>query len=446
MRYPFSVICIPNYLAICIPACLVTLLFSGNVAALDARSIALGGSTISNGSGVHGALENPATLMHLQNLGERAHFQMGASVDLRDSANVADIVDENPDLVDDFETEIDALSGQTVSCDIITANADTVCLTDTAELGALSASALNILNTIDGQNLGGQAAFDIGFAKTNSSIPFGIHLRVMATGIATPNVADSDKNYTSVIADTLSDDILTFGEISDNIEYAVETTGLSLSLRQPEDTFESTAEVAALLRTQLGISLARTFTVNGHNYDIGITPKFSKLEAGFIDVDVADQFTENNESLSDQFENSNTESNSTTFDFGVSTQLTNRPIRVAAVLRNAISESISLANYTFETTPQLILGGSYQLPNATINADLALNKAKLDNLESQKIGLGIEWQKSSIAIRAGISHDAARDDSATALSLGLGLGPLELGTRLTDTNEGQFGLQLAFSY
>ncbi len=433
-------------LSACLAFSLSALSLSSNVAALDARSIALGGSVLSNGRGVNGTFENPATLMNLNNMGEHTHFQIGATVDLRDSADVAEIVDNNPDLVDDFETQIDSLSGQTVSCDILTAATDTVCLNETAELGALSATALDILNTIDGQDIDGQATFDIGFAKTNTSIPFGIHLRVMATGIATPNVSDVDKDYTDVIANTLSDGILTFGEIEDNIEFAVETNGLSLSLRQPEDTFQSTAEIAALLRTQVGISLARTVSLSGRDYDIGITPKFSKLEAGFVNVDVADQFEENSESLSDQFDASKVESNSTTFDFGISTQLTNKPIRVAAVLRNVISESISIADYTFETTPQLILGGSYQLANATLNADIALNKAKLDNLESQKLGLGIEWEQSFFALRAGISHDAARDDSATALSLGLGLGALEFATRITEANEGQFGLQLSFSY
>lgn len=429
-----------------LPICVFTTLLSGNVAALDARSIALGGSTISNGNGVSGSLENPATLMRLQDLGERGHFHVGATVDLRDSANVADIADNNKDLIDDFETEIDAISGQTISCDILAATTDTVCLSNTAELGALSAKALDILNDIDGKDLDGQATFDIGIANTTTRIPFAIHLRVMATGIATPTVASSDKDYTSVIAETLGDGNLTFGEITDNLEYAIETNGLTLSVRQPEDTFQSTAEVAALLRAQIGFSLARTFTLNGHDYDVGVTPKFSKLEAGYVDASVADQFNEGTKALSDQFDDSTVEGNSTTFDIGVSAQLTNKPIRVAAVLRNAIKESISLDNYTFETTPQLILGGSYQLTNTTINADLALNKAKLDNLESQKIGLGIEWQASFVALRAGISHDAARDDSATALSLGLGLGPLEIGTRLTDTSEGQFGVQLSFSY
>jgi len=413
---------------------------------MDARSVALGGSNISNGRGVQGTLDNPATLLHLQNLGERTHFQMGVSTDLRDSANVAEIVDNNPDLVDDFESEIDTLSGQSVTCDVFTAEDDTVCLSNTAGLGSLSGTALDILNTIDGQNLSGQAALDIGFAKTNTSIPFAIHFKAMATGIATPTIVDTDKEYTAVIANTLSDNNLTSGEINANAEYVVETNGLSLTLRQPEDAFQSTAEIAALFRVQVGFSLARTVTLNNHDYDIGITPKFSTLEAGYVNIDVADQFTDTNESLSDQFENSKVEGDSVTFDLGIATQLSNKPIRIAAVLRNAISESISLPNYTFETTPQLVVGGSYQFTNTTINADIALNKAKLDNLDSQKMGLGIEWQPSFIALRAGISHDAGRDDSTTAISLGLGLGALELGSRITDYNESQIGLQLSFSY
>ena len=137
---------------------LLSIAFSGNSLALDARSVALGGSTISNGQGVHGALENPANLMSMQNAGERGHFHIGGSVDLRDSADVVGIIGDNETLRQDYETEIDTVSGQAISCDILTATADSVCLTDTAELGSLSARVLAILNQVDGENLDGQAA------------------------------------------------------------------------------------------------------------------------------------------------------------------------------------------------------------------------------------------------------------------------------------------------
>jgi len=429
-----------------LPICATALILSSNVLALDARSIALGGSTVAHGKGVHGALENPATLLQLQDQGERGHFHLGVSLDLRDSANVISIVEDNPNLIDDLDAQISSISGQTLSCDVTTATPATVCLSNTAQLGSLSSTTLNILNDINGKDLDGQAALDIGYANSDTTIPFAIHLRSMVTGIATPEIADGDIAYTTAIADTLQDDQLTFGEILDNTEFAIATTGLALSLVQPSDTFESTAEVAALLRTQIGLSLARRFTLNDHDFDIGITPKFSLLEAGFLNIDIAEQFEDNTTALADQFDQSKVDGTSATFDIGVSTNLIGKPLRVAAVARNVVSESISVNNYTFETTPQLIIGASYQLGRATINADLALNKAKLDNLESQKMGIGAEWKLSAISLRSGISHDAARNDASTALSLGAGLGPLQFGARLTETNEAQLALQLSHSY
>ncbi len=346
-----------------------------NAFALDARSIALGGSAISNGEGVHGALENPASLMTMQNAGKRGAFHIGGSIDLRDSADVVGIVDDNKDLRQDFETEIDQVSGQTLGCDILTATATTVCLTDTAELGDLSARVLDILNQVDGEGVDGQATGDFGLAITSKQIPFAVHLRVMGTALGTPNIAESDKDYTSVIAETLQDGNLTFGEITDNLEYAVNTNGTTLELVSPENTLQSEGDAAAIIRTQLGVSLARTFTLGNRDYDMGITPKVSRYIAGYINVNVADQFDDDTESLADLFNDSEVEGSSVTFDYGISTDLPNQPIRLSAVIQNVIGESINIDNYSFETTPQLIVGGSYQLGNARFNADLALNEA-----------------------------------------------------------------------
>lgn len=419
---------------------------STNVFALDARSVALGGSAISNGDGVHGALENPASLMHMQNSGKRGAFHVGASLDLRDSADFVGIAEDNENLRQDFDTQIDLISGQTLGCDILTATADTVCLTNTTELGDLSSRVLGILNDVDDKELDGQAVGDIGMAMTSKELPFAVHFRFMATALAAPNIAQSDKDYTSVIADTLQDGSLTFGEITDNIEYAVDTNGTTLELASPENTLQSDGEAAAILRTQLGVSFARTFTLDGRDYDMGITPKISRYVAGYINASVADQFDDDSESLADLFDDSEVDGTSLTFDYGVSTDLTNKPIRLSAVIQNVIGDSIKFDSYSIDTTPQLIVGGSYRLGNAVFNADIALNKAKTDNFESQKIGLGVEWAPSIFVLRAGISHDDARSDAATALSAGFGIGPFNMGARLAESQEAQFSAQLSHSF
>ena len=82
----------------------------------------------------------------------------------------------------------------------------------------------------------------------------------------------------------------------------------------------------------------------------------------------------------------------------------------------------------------------------SITGDVALNEAKVDNFETQKIAVGVEFATDLFAIRGGLSHDAARSDDTTALSLGFGLGPVHIGGRLTGTESMEAGAQLSYSF
>jgi len=125
----------------------------------------------------------------------------------------------------------------------------------------------------------------------------------------------------------------------------------------------------------------------------------------------------------------------------------NNPTRVAIVIRNALTESISLVDgFEFETTPQLIVGGAVSLNRFTLTGDIALNEAKVDNFESQKIAIGAEFGSDKFAFRAGISHDASRVENATAFNIGAGVGPLQIGARLTSEQFREASVQLSYSF
>lgn len=428
--------------------------------ALDARSTALGGSAIAAGAGVHGTLENPATLMRLQRDGQRIHLRFGASLDVRDSGELIDIAtdESNEDLIESIEDGIANLDnqvanpvcGQLLVADAITGNAidssneNTVCVDDTGALGSDAARVLDILNLIDGETIDARATTDLGFAMTSSSVPFAIHLQASVTGFGKPEVSEDDRNYVGTFADVLEDSQVVVGEIDANV---LNVVGDALAVQQPEDALTSEIKASILVRQQFGLSFATTLPVAGIDVDFGITPKFSKLRAFNDDLSVADVFDETAEDLADQFEDSEVSASSFTMDLGASASVNDLPLRVAAVLRNLIPESIATENgFEFETTPQLIIGGVYDLGVVSINADLALNSAKVDNFETQPIALGIEFGTRLLAIRGGISMDAAREDDPTALSLGFGLGPLQVGARVAGLNAAQASAQLSFSF
>ena len=418
------------------------------VQAFDARSTALGGSTIAHGVGVHGTLENPSTLMRLKRDDQRVHFHFGMSVDIRDNGEIGSTAIDEQDLPTDIEAEIDRLSGQNVTC-LPTATslpaATDVCLTGTRQLGELSDRVLTIFDQIDGETVGGQVSGDVGLAITTTAIPFAIHLRATVTGTGKPTIDPGDRSYVADFANVLIDDTLTFGDVINSPALAV--IDGTLGIEQPEDILKSRISGGAIIRKTLGFSLATTIAAGPIDIDLGITPKFSKLHVGSLDSLISEEFGDNNQSLADRFDESEAQASSMTLDLGATAALNIIPIEVAVVVRNLIPESIETqTGFIVETTPQLIVGAAYQMGPITLTTDLALNTAKADNLETQPFAVGVEFATAFLALRAGFSHDRARESNPTALSLGVGLGPLQIGGRLAGKNAAQAGAQVSFSF
>ncbi len=422
---------------------------AGHVIASDARSISLGGAVVANGMGVPGALSNPASMMSMQRRGEKTHLRIGFSAEFRDTGNAIDtlIDDDNEDLISDIDREIDILSTTPITCIPTVTDGDEPCLTGTQALSDLSGRVLNILDILDEESIEGLGIADFGMAFTQGRVPFAVNLRVSAAGSGTPDIAEGDRSYISEFGTVFDGDELTLNEVLTSNFLEVDAAGLPLSVQQPEDVLQSEASGGVMLRTQLGLSFATTVAVAGYSVDVGVTPKFSSLLARSLSVRVSDEFVENVPSAADRFDDTEVTETSFTTDVGGSMTLKQVPVQVAAVIRNLIPESITTnEGFEFETTPQLVVGAAIAQGMVTITGDIALNEAKQDNFETQKMGLGVEFGKSILALRGGISHDAARDNDSTSLSLGFGLGPLEVGGRLTGTESAELGAQLSFSF
>ena len=424
--------------------------------ASDARSIALGGSVIANGKGVHGALSNPASLMAMQRRGELAHLRFGVTAELRDAGNTIDILtdSDNDNLIDDIEQEIDDLIGQPITCDprVGFGSGDDICISGTQGLSDVAGQILDIMNAVDEEELEGYVATDLGMAYTRSSIPFAINLRGSVTASGTLDVADGDLAYVSEINTLLDDDSLTKDELESASFLDIDEANNSFVIIEPEDILESDGSGGGVIRTQLGVSLAKTIAVSGNAIDIGITPKISSLTASSVDIGLDEEFEDDTESAADRFDDNEVSETTFTVDVGASVRLKRAPVRLAAVIYNLIPESITTPSTAttdgieFETTAQFVVGAQYQRGLLSLTGDIALNEAKQDNFETQKMGVGVEYGTRLLAVRAGIAHDAARTADATSLTLGLGLGALDIGGRITDTEGLEAGLQLSFTF
>lgn len=425
---------------------------SGSVGAFDARSIALGGATVANGIGVHGAIENPASLAAAHRRGDKAHFLLGGAFDGRDHSGILDIVtdDSNRDLADDLEDEIDTLSGSAVSdactgAGFVSGPDDTVCLTGTSQLATLSSDALALVNDVDERPISGLGQGQFGFAVTSVAVPFALHVGARATGFGEASISDVDREYINDFVALLEDDELTLGDIRGSDQFDI--TATTVSVAQPEDVIESTGEGGIVIRQQFGLSLARSFSFGNRDVDIGVTTKFSSLTASGLIASFSDAFDEATDNFEDQFEDNENQESSFTFDVGVTTQLQSRPLSVSAVLRNIVPESIeTLDGIEFDTTPQLLTGLSWQREQLSLMASVALNSAAVDGIDTQPVALGIEFGQGLFSVRGGLSADLGRDDDVVALAAGVKLGPVEIAGRLAGINQGQIGAQIAFGF
>ncbi len=417
-------------------------------AGLDARTLALGGSSIADGRGVHGVVGNPASLVALQRSGVRASFLLGAGTDLRDHDDVSSLLtdDEAQDIGSDLDDERDRLSGSSVTCNPLIDADDAPCLTGTAGLGALADDGLGILDRVDGHEVSGDGEARLGLAVTATPVPFALHVagRGAARGVA--DISDGDEAYVARLGAALGDDVLTLGEVRDNAaEFSIENR--TVDIADPVDIVTSTGEGGAMYRVQFGASLATGITIGTAALDVGITPKLSRLRAWGTRPEFVNAFDDATPSLQDDFEDSETDESSFTFDAGVATDLAALPLRVAAVLRNVLPETIETPDgIEFETTPQLVVGVHHQRGRLGLTADAALNEAEVDGIPTQAVGVGAEFGTRTFALRGGVGADLGREDDAVALTLGAKLGPLELGGRLSGPETGQFAAQISFDF
>lgn len=436
----------------------VSILSTNNATASDARSIALGGAVIANGKGVHGAISNPASMMAMQRRGESIHFRLGGATEIRDTGGLIDEASDenNEDLISDIDEQIDELSNQNVTCNPLTDDSNTACISGTQELFDLTNRVLDLMEIADEQSLEGRINADFGMAFTHTSYPVAVNLRVSGAGSGSPDIADNDFDYINELLEFLDDDEITLQELGVDIDFSdpdaiiqlvEDQLNVPLNIALPEDELQSEATGGVLIRTQLGVSFATTLSVSGQKIDIGVTPKFSSLTAGGINISAAEEFGDEVESAEDRFEDSEVTESSFTLDLGASMTLPETSIQVAGVIRNLISESITTnEGFEFETTPQLILGTAYHLDKLSITGEIALNEAEIDSFPTQKIGVGVEYGTRLLAIRGGVAIDAAKEDDKAALTLGFGLGALDIGGRLSGLESLEVGAQVAFSF
>ncbi len=401
-------------------------------AADGARSTGMGGANVTAGVSAEGAFSNPALLMRDHRANRTFGFRIGMEAELRDSAALISELEDNQDLADNMETEIDSLVDLALLCDTSNPDLSQVCLNGTDALGQLAGDLDKFLKDADSEPVDARFNMGLSGAWPSARIPFGVSFNVRATATGLADVGDSDLEYTTGLSNALADGVLTLQEITDYAAISLDTGDGTINIEAPDDELTSEVRVTASTRAEIAVSMAHQLTLGGRDIDVGITPRFSRLTATNTTENVSD---DNSTDVADEFEENENEKSSFTLDVGAAYALPERAgLTVGGVIRNLIPESIRTKNgYEVESTPQVIVSALYEKPAYVLTADLALNEGTYDNFDTQMLNLGAEWNKNLFSVRTGLHADLSIDEPL-AFTVGLGVGVVDLGLRLSESN------------
>lgn len=202
----------------------------------------------------------------------------------------------------------------------------------------------------------------------------------------------------------------------------------------------------------LGLSLAKDFSLYNQSIAFGITPKLQRIYTYHYEMYL-------NDFRFDDWDLDNNQTHKTSVNLDLGLVWHQGPYRLALAVTDVISRKIATVAQTYEykITPLARFGAAYQHQNMTLTADIDLNKqSRFAGLNGQVINDDIQYVRFGgeiklqelVDIRAGYKVNM-KDSFADAFTLGAGFSPFNLFTlNLSGAYSGknQFGLGMQFIF
>jgi len=415
---------------------------AGSVAAapfssFEPRSFGMGGTGVASGTSANAGFFNPSLLAAAH---EKEDFSLEFPIMGGRIADSDDLIDT----IDDFDASnyIDAF--------------DTVRETINAAITASDATALNAArqSMIDATNdlIAGFEKFNNKalIAEFEAGLMIGIpsqklgaslYLRGWVVGGTKTVISPADLSTLQAISDSLAD-LDTFDPLID------------------DPLFESVLDVRFAGISEVGLSLAREFSIAGHDVAIGITPKYITIKTyDFRIGDESDPTTVSLDEAEIDLGNGQVDDSAVDFDIGIAKDFGNG-WKVGLVAKNVIGQAFETARGNlFELKPQYRAGVSHQTEWTTVAFDLDLVendpiiKDKDSGLgfdkETQYAAIGAEFDVwDTVQLRAGYRHNMS-DSDTSVVTAGFGLSPfgvhLDVAGAIND-DEKAVSAQLGFRF
>ena len=376
----------------------------------DARSIAMGNTSVATGSMSSAAFSNPALLVN--NVSDDSFvISLGAGATVLDNGGVIDTIDN-------FQTVDDELVPLIIEVERLTNPNNVVALTNEfgsaqalvdAQIAAADAVILKTneqiadLNSLNGDSLLGKLSPGLMIGYTGESFSLALSAQVNAIfsgGFSdTFNVPEIETTAGELVTSLIS------GSTVDNV------------IGNPSGTLRAIGALA----TEVGLSVATKLTVAGMDVAVGVKPKIISAEAinytvsleNFDTGDIADQTSEDLGSF-------------TTMDAGITVDVA-ESFRAGLVATNLISKTLTLNNgidkIDFDT--KLRVGAAYSSSFVTLAVDMDLTETSPIQFEdpTKMLAAGLELNAFNfMQLRFGYQNNIASGANSDPLySAGIGL-------------------------
>ncbi|MDX2319595.1 MAG: conjugal transfer protein TraF [Moritella sp.] len=222
----------------------------------------------------------------------------------------------------------------------------------------------------------------------------------------------------------------------------------SVNVYSSNDTAEryekSEVAVTGFGYSELGLALAKQYTIYGESFSFGVTPKYQILQT-YSDLTSVSDFDVDLEDA---------DSEVTAFNFDLGAVWMKNNFRTGLAIKDVLAQEIksTTTGYTYEMNPQVTLGLAYAAEYFTFGVDVDLTEQTRyveleDNTQFARVGVEFNaWHWAQL--RAGYEHDiqGTMEDSLTA---GIGISPfgtLNLDVAGSYGSDNQVGASASLSF
>jgi len=198
---------------------------------------------------------------------------------------------------------------------------------------------------------------------------------------------------------------------------AISNVNVYTSANTTERYEKSTVEVTGFGYSELGLALAKQYTIYGESFSFGVTPKYQILQT-YSDMTEIEDF---------DLELEDADSEVTAFNFDLGAVWMKNNFRTALAVKDVLAQEIkSTTGKTYELNPQATLGLAYAAEYFTFGVDVDLTEQTRyveleDNTQFARVGIEFNaWHWAQL--RAGFEHDL-QDTMEDSLTAGIGISP-----------------------